>query len=387
MAKPRVSTLYGPASRSWPWARRTPWRRKSSPRTTSVSLPSPSKPTPLVFFLYLQSLTCFYQDGYDGLHGVHDECPHLTPTDAWKSAFEDAEGAATSPLFTPSRQPAHRDILRLLRENPPGTISILAVGPATNLALAAAEDPQAFLRAKELIVMGGTFDLPGNITPVAEFNTYADAVATARVFALTSPAPRSTMPPSSSASSLPPYPAGLPGKLDLILFPLDITTPHRLHRRQFADRTAGLVEAGSPLAEWTSHFMSRTFAKINSLSGQEGNAAADPGLQLHDPMTVWYVITRDDPRWEIRGPEDIRVETAGQWTRGMHVVDRRGFRKAMVDDGGLDGEESELVMDEMPGDTGGWLRVGGGNRVRRVVRSPGESVFGDVLLDSIFGPK
>lgn len=316
---------------------------------------------------------------------MHDECPHLTPADAWKLAFEGADGAATSPLFTPSRQPAHREILRLLRESPPQTISIAAIGPATNLALAAAEDPLAFLRAKELVVMGGTFDLPGNITPVAEFNTYADPVAAARVFALTSPAPRSTMPPGGGeSSSLPGYPARLPGRLNLVLFPLDITTPHRLHRKQFADRTAGLVEAGSPLAEWTAHFMSRTFAKIDSLSGAGDSAAADPGLQLHDPMTVWYVLTRDDPGWEIRGPEDVRVETAGQWTRGMHVVDRRGFRKAVVDDGDLKEDEGDLVMDEMPGDTGGWLHVGGGNRVRRAVRSPGESVFGNVLLESIF---
>lgn len=316
---------------------------------------------------------------------MHDECPHLTPADTWKLAFEDVDNAATSTLFTSSRQPAHKEILRLLRENPPGTISIAAVGPATNLALAAAEDPVVFLRAKEVVVMGGTFELPGNITPVAEFNTYADPVAAARVFALTSPEPRSTMPPGSGgASSLPGYPARLPGRLDVILFPLDITTPHRLGRKQFAARTAGLVEAGSPLAEWTAHFMSRTFAKIESLSGPVG--AADPGLQLHDPMTVWYLLTRDDPKWEIRSPEDIRVETAGQWTRGMHVVDRRGFRKTIVEDGGLKEEQdSDLVMDEMPGDTGGWFHVGRGNRVRRVIRSPGESVFGDVLLESIFG--
>lgn len=292
---------------------------------------------------------------------MHDECPHLTPADAWKLAFDGADGAATSSLFTPSRQPAHRKILRLLRENHPQTISIAAAGPATNLALAAAEHPVAFLRTKEVVVMGGAFDLPENITPVAEFNSYADPVAAARIFALTSPAPRSTMPPGGGASSLTGYPARLPGRLSLVLFPLDITKPHRLHRKQSADRTAGLVGAGSPLAEWTAHFMSRTFAKIDSLSGAGGSAAAaDPGLQLHDTMTMSYVLTRDDPRWEIRGPEDIRVETAGQWTRGMHVVDRRGFRKAMVDSGDVKEDEGGLVTGGMPGDAGGWLHVGGG---------------------------
>ena len=39
--------------------------------------------------------------------------------------------------------------------------------------------------------MGGALSKPGNITPLAEFNIYADAVAAARVFALTSPIPDS----------------------------------------------------------------------------------------------------------------------------------------------------------------------------------------------------
>ncbi|KAK8156773.1 Inosine/uridine-preferring nucleoside hydrolase domain-containing protein [Phyllosticta citribraziliensis] len=388
-----------------------------------------------------------YFHGVDGLGGIHSSHPHLSPEETWKDLFASAlsstdqetreaaqEAHQPNALFTPSNRRAHHEILRVLKENEPNTISIVAIGPLTNLALAAAEDPETFLRVKEVIVMGGAIKEMGNVppplslrsssikappfnlikqpptplraslntrnqvTPVAEFNVYADSVAAARVFALTSPTPATTMPPPappnpSAASSQPhpkhlgPYPQSLSRTLKLVLFPLDITETHALTSGQFTALTSPLLSTSSspsPLATWVTVFVNSTFAKINSLAAAPPADAAAVALALHDPLTVWYALSPQHAGWKaattiLEGKpvpwQDIRVETAGQWTRGMCVVDERPLARRT--DGPLDAE--------VPGDAGNWLSEVAGNRVTRMVGSPGPERFGSVLLGRIFG--
>lgn len=56
----------------------------------------------------------------------------------------------------------------------PGEITLVAIGPLTNVALAIRQEPRIVEAVKELIIMGGAIRYEGNTTALAEFNTYVD---------------------------------------------------------------------------------------------------------------------------------------------------------------------------------------------------------------------
>lgn len=72
-------------------------------------------------------------------------------------------------------------MIGLLRARP-DEITLCAVGPLSNLALAERQSPGVLKLAKRIVVMGGASDR-GNVTPFAEFNFYVDPLAAAEVFA------------------------------------------------------------------------------------------------------------------------------------------------------------------------------------------------------------
>ena len=64
----------------------------------------------------------------------------------------------------------------------PGEITLVAIGPLTNVALAIRQEPRIAEALKEIIIMGGAIRYEGNTTAVAEFNTYVDPHAAHIVF-------------------------------------------------------------------------------------------------------------------------------------------------------------------------------------------------------------
>ncbi len=93
--------------------------------------------------------------------------------------FADAQSAPA--LYPGSAQPACEVMIEAARERGPA-LTIVTLGPLTNLALALRRDPGAFSHVARIVVMGGAARMPGNATAAAEFNIHCDPQAAAEVF-------------------------------------------------------------------------------------------------------------------------------------------------------------------------------------------------------------
>ena len=96
---------------------------------------------------------------------------------------DDGQGnvGQTRPSGSPVAGSAAEQIIRMARRHP-GEITLVPVGPLTNIALALALEPELPRLVKGVSLMGGTALAPGNVTAVAEANIAHDAEAAAAVF-------------------------------------------------------------------------------------------------------------------------------------------------------------------------------------------------------------
>lgn len=173
-------------------------------------------------------------------------------------------------------------LLNLIRRFP-GEITLVALGPLTNVAHALHRDATLMQQLAGLVIMGGAVTVPGNVTPVAEFNIYVDPEAAHTVFT-----------------------SGLP----LTLIGLDVTERVRLTAEMIEQRVRPL---DTPLSQF---LVDCTAQALRFDSRQE----RPPGMALHDPLAVGAII---DPSIVHTVALPIRIETKGELTAGMTVADRR----------------------------------------------------------------
>lgn len=108
--------------------------------------------------------------------------PPFTPS----SHVHGAQGFGDIPAETPKGQAIKEDaadfLIRMAREHR-GELVLCPIGPLTNIALAIQRDPKFVENVKSIVIMGGSFEEGGNITPHAEANIYHDPHAADVVFA------------------------------------------------------------------------------------------------------------------------------------------------------------------------------------------------------------
>jgi purine nucleosidase len=157
----------------------------------------------------------------------------------------------------------------------PGEISLVAIGPLTNVALAVRKEPRLVDWAREFVILGGSYTR-GNFSPAAEFNIAADPEAAAIVFS-----------------------AGW----TVTMIGLDVSRT-ALATSAVVDRMREMGRLGTDLLVPCAEFY--------------GMVTANDGPAIHDACAIAYLI---DPTLIEIQQAVVQVETVGRFTSGMTVVD------------------------------------------------------------------
>lgn len=105
-----------------------------------------------------------------------------SPNDARHVHGADGLGNADFAVASLVRQhPSEKIICEEIRQAP-GEVSILCLGPLTNVARAFAREPSIIADLDRLVIMGGSVNGVGNVTPCAEFNIHSDPHSAKKVF-------------------------------------------------------------------------------------------------------------------------------------------------------------------------------------------------------------
>ncbi|GLY32706.1 nucleoside hydrolase [Kineosporia sp. NBRC 101731] len=201
------------------------------------------------------------------------------------------------------------DALLRLADEAAGELSIVAIGPLTNIALAVVKRPEFAQQVKHLVVMGGSNNARGNITAAAEFNFYVDPEAAKIVF------------DAGFHVTVVPW--------------APLTLQQAVFGRPVLDRIAAI---GTPLSEFFTRVCSSTLAFDESVG--------IPGTTHPDSLSVAVLLRPDLVTRSAQYHVDI--ETGSELTRGyaamswgvhgltpnatvVEEIDAPGFEKFLLD--------------------------------------------------------
>ena len=171
-------------------------------------------------------------------------------------------------------------------EKYPGEITIAAIAPLTNLAAAEQIRPGILKLAREIVIMGGSFHLGGNVTPHGEFNIIYNPEAAATVIA---------------------------SRHDLVMISLDVTQ-HLIFTPEISDRIAA-VNPQSAIAEFIVDLVK--FMVTTALKNRRTRGI--PGFLVHDAATIAYIFYPELFKFY---RAKVEIETQGISTRGLTWFDR-----------------------------------------------------------------
>jgi purine nucleosidase len=214
--------------------------------------------------------------------GAASEPEHPLPADTTHLYGADGLGNANFAVAELHNLHSAEKVIADVARAAEGQVTILALGPLTNLARAIKRLPDLPEMVHRLVILGGTIEAPGDTTPAAEFNIYCDPVAAREVFR--SPITKTLVPLDITSQVVMTY--------DLLdQLPPETTNPGKLLRRIL------------PHAYRTHH----------QLLGFEG-------IHVHGAVALLTIL---EPHLFTTEEMAGDVETRGELTTGQTVFDRR----------------------------------------------------------------
>ena len=177
--------------------------------------------------------------------------------------------------------PSEKVLCDEVRANPEA-VTVVALGPLTNIARSCQRDPDIAALVGRMVMMGGTVAGPGNITPAAEFNIYCDPIAARAVFR---------------------------APITKTVIPLDITNRIVLSYDLFHQ----LPDESNKVGRFLRKILPPIFRGYRQEFGLEG-------IHVHDSIALMSVIYPE--LFTTQGMAGD-VETVGELTTGATVFDRR----------------------------------------------------------------